>query len=147
MDQELKKKAQKLEQQLVAWRRDFHRFPEIAFQEERTSRVLRAALEEMGLEVDAMAKTGLRAKLKGKPGSKCVALRADIDALPVQEEGENEYTSQNPGAMHACGHDGHMAVVLGAAKILTQLKDSFAGEVVFLFQPSEERPPGTDEFP
>lgn len=142
MDQELKKKVLNIEQQLVEWRRDFHRFPEVAFQEERTSRALRSTLEEMGLEVEAMAKTGLRAKLKGKPGSKCVALRADIDALPVQEEAENEYTSQNPGAMHACGHDGHMAVVLGAAKILTQLRASFAGEVVFLFQPSEERPPG-----
>lgn len=142
MTPELRKKAQNIESQLVAWRRDFHRFPEIAFQEERTSQVLRTILEGLGLEVTLLARTGLRARLKGQSGGKCVALRADIDALPIQEEGGKEYTSQNPGAMHACGHDGHMAVALGAAKILAQLKDSFTGEVVFLFQPSEERPPG-----
>ncbi len=142
VESELKKRVQAIEQQVVAWRRDFHRHPEIAFQEQRTSQVLRAALEDMRLEVESLAKTGLRAKLSGKPGGRCVALRADIDALPVQEEGEKEYISQNPGAAHACGHDGHMAAVLGAAMILTELKDSFCGEVVFLFQPSEERPPG-----
>ncbi len=142
MNPELKEKVQDIAQQLVEWRRDFHRHPEIAFQEQRTSQVLRLALEEMGLEVESLAKTGLRAKLPGKTDGRCVALRADIDALPVQEQGEREYISQNPGAAHACGHDGHMAVVLGAAKILTQLKDFFVGEVVFLFQPSEERPPG-----
>jgi len=139
---DLKEKVGDIEQTLVEWRRDFHRFPETAFNEQRTSQVLCTLLEEMGLEVTAMAKTGLHARLRGKPGGRTVALRADIDALPVQEEGEKEYTSKNPGAMHACGHDGHMAVVLGAAKILTQFKDTFAGEVVFLFQPSEERPPG-----
>jgi amidohydrolase len=142
MRSDLKEKVQGIEQQLLAWRRDFHRFPEIAFQEQRTSQVLRSILEELGLEVTSMAKTGLLARLKGKPGGRCVALRADIDALPVQEEGDKEYVSQNPGAAHACGHDGHMAVVLGAAKILAQLKEFFVGEVVFLFQPSEERPPG-----
>lgn len=142
MKLKLREQIQALEPQLLEWRRDFHRFPEIAFQEERTSQVLRQVLEEMGLEVTSLAKTGLRAELTGKLGGRGVALRADIDGLPVQEEGDKEYISQNPGAAHACGHDGHMAVVLGAAKILTQLTDSFAGKVVFLFQPSEERPPG-----
>lgn len=142
MMMELKKEAEELTNQLVAWRRDFHRHPETAFEEHRTSSVLRKFLEERGIPVQAMARTGLRGVLKGKPGEKTIALRADIDALPLKEDGDKEYISENPGAAHACGHDGHMAILMGAIELLCRRRDEFQGDVVFLFQPSEERTPG-----
>jgi len=142
MIKNISKDIKELSLKLIEWRRDFHRFPEVAFREERTSKVLKDILEGFGLPVRSMAKTGLRADLRGKPGGKTVALRADIDALPLQEEADSDYKSENPGAMHACGHDGHMAIILGVAKILVERKDRFKGNVVFLFQPSEELPPG-----
>ena len=142
MIDELKSRIAEIEDDLVAWRRDFHRHPEVAFQEERTSRVLREHLEALGLKVQSMAGTGLRADLQGGGDGPTVALRADIDALPIQEQGDKEYISQNPGAAHCCAHDGHMAVVLGAAKVLSGMKASLNGNVAFLFQPAEELPPG-----
>ena len=128
--------------ELVRWRRDFHRHPEIANEEKRTSDVIRRFLEDLGLSVRSAAGTGLIAVLEGAGKGKTVALRADMDALPLQEEGDKEYKSLNAGATHACAHDGHMAVLMGVAKILAGQKESFPGRVVFLFQPSEERPPG-----
>ena len=128
--------------QLVAWRRDFHRHPEVAFQETRTSAVVREFLEGLGLPVRSATGTGLVAVLEGQTGGKTVALRADMDALPLQEEGEKEYGSLNPGVTHACAHDGHMAMLMAAAKVLTARKSEFRGRVVFLFQPAEEKPPG-----
>ncbi len=142
MNEELKARVTEIEDDLISWRRDFHRHPEVAFHEERTSRVIREYCEGLGLPVKSLAGTGLRADLRGGHPGPTVALRADIDALPLQEQGEKEYLSQNPGAAHCCAHDGHMAVVMGAAKILTERKDSLHGNVVFLFQPAEELPPG-----
>jgi amidohydrolase len=142
MFDEIKNKVTEMSEEIVSWRRDFHRHPELAFEENRTSAVIREFLESLGLQVETCAKTGLRAVLQGKPGGRTVALRADMDALPLQEEGDKEYISQNPGTTHACAHDGHMAIVMGTAKILSQMKDRFSGKVVFLFQPSEERIPG-----
>jgi amidohydrolase len=142
MIDELKKDVEELAGKIIEWRRDFHRHPEIAYEEERTSSVIRKFLENMGIPVSASAKTGLRGVLEGQPGGKTVALRADIDALPLKEEGDKEYISENPEAAHACGHDGHMAILMGAAELLSQRKDRFTGNVVFLFQPSEERIPG-----
>jgi amidohydrolase len=142
MVDELKKEAEALEKDLVEWRRDFHRHPEVEFEERRTSRVVRKFLEGLGLAPRSAAGTGLIAVLEGQPGGRTVALRADMDALPLTEEGEKEYISQNAGAAHACGHDGHMAILMGTAKILSKLKDRFRGRVVFLFQPAEEKPPG-----
>ncbi len=139
---EIKNKVTEITEELVSWRRDFHRHPELAFEEFRTSAVIREFLEKLGLQVETCAKTGLRAVLAGKPGGRTVALRADMDALPLEEEGDKEYISQNPGVTHACAHDGHMSIIMGAAKILSQMKDRFSGKVVFLFQPSEERIPG-----
>ena len=106
MMERLKKDAEDLTPKLIEWRRDFHRHPEIAFQEKRTSSVISQFLEGLGIPVKTLAKTGLRAELEGMPGGKTVALRADMDALPLKEEGEKEYISENPGATHACGHDG-----------------------------------------
>ncbi len=138
----LKDETNALAGELVAWRRDFHRRPEIANQETWTSGVIRRFLEDLGLPVRSAAGTGLIAVLEGAKRGKTVALRADMDALPLQEEGEKEYKSLNPGAAHACGHDGHMAILMAAAKILAGRKDHLRGRVVFLFQPAEERPPG-----
>ena len=142
MIDELKKEIEELTSQLVAWRRDFHRRPETAFEEHWTSSVLRKFLEDHGIPVQVMAITGLRGELKGKPGGKTIALRADIDALPLKEDGYKEYLSENPGAAHACGHDGHMAILMGVIELLCRRKEDFQGNVVFLFQPSEERIPG-----
>jgi amidohydrolase len=142
MRDELKKEAEELASQLVAWRRDFHRHPETAFEEHRTSSVLRKFLEDRDIPVQAMAKTGLRGVLKGKHRGKTIALRADIDALPLKEDGDKEYISDNPEAAHACGHDGHMAILMGAIELLCRRRNELRGNVVFLFQPSEERIPG-----
>jgi amidohydrolase len=142
MIEELKTEIENLTEQIIAWRRDFHRHPETAFKELRTSSVLRKFMEDLDIPVKGMAKTGLRGVLEGLPGGKTVALRADIDALPLKEEGDKEYISENPSATHACGHDGHMAILMGVIRLLSERKDSLKGNVVFLFQPSEERIPG-----
>jgi amidohydrolase len=142
MRQELENEIAAMADQIVAWRRDFHRHPEVAFQETRTSAVIREFLEGLGLPVRPAAGTGLVAVLEGKKGGKTVALRADMDALPIQEEGGKEYGSLNAGATHACAHDAHMAMLMAAAKVLTARKSDFPGRVVFLFQPAEEAPPG-----
>ena len=142
MREKLKKDAEEIAGQVVEWRRDFHRNPEVAFQEKRTASVIRQYLENLGIPVTECAKTGLRGVLQGAPGGKTVALRADIDALPLKEEGDKEYISQNPEAAHCCGHDGHMAILMGAVKLLSERKNEFKGNVIFLFQPSEERIPG-----
>lgn len=138
----MRDEIQSLRDELIAWRRDFHRHPETAFQEQRTSHVVRAFLESLGIEVRACGRTGLRGLLRGGAAGPTVALRADMDALPVTEENEHEYRSQAQGAMHACGHDGHMAILMGTASVLAARRESLAGNVVFLFQPSEEQLPG-----
>lgn len=138
----LKKDIEELSPRLIEWRRDFHRHPEIAYKENRTSAVIRKFLEGIGIPVSTCAHTGLRGVLEGKPGGNTVALRADMDALPLKEEGKKEYISKNPEATHACGHDGHMAILMGVSKLISQRKDQFKGRIVFLFQPAEERIPG-----
>jgi amidohydrolase len=126
----------------VAWRRELHRHPEIAHGEKWTSNYLRGHFKRLGIPVKKMAGTGLRAVLKGRPGGRTVALRTDIDALPLLEEGDKPYVSLNPGAAHACAHDGHMAALLAAAECLSARRKDFRGTVVFLCQPAEELPPG-----
>lgn len=138
----LKKEIKELTPKIVQWRRDFHRHPEIALQEHRTSSVIRTFLEGLGIPVVTLAKTGLKGVLEGKPGGRTVALRADMDALPLREEGDKEYISENLEAAHVCAHDGHMAIVMAAAELLSRRKEGFKGRIVFLFQPSEEKLPG-----
>jgi amidohydrolase len=142
MLEELKKEVESLTLQLVRWRRSLHRRPEVAFKEHETSAFLRGHFQRLGIPAKPLAETGFRAELVGRPGGKTVALRSDMDALPLQEEGEKEYISLNPGATHACAHDGHMAVLLGVAELLLKRREQFQGRVVFLFQPAEELPPG-----
>jgi len=128
-------KARGIQDMLVNWRRDFHTHPELGFQEQRTSTRVAEIAEELGCRVKSgVARTGIVAELgSGKP---VVALRADMDALPIQEFNQTAYKSQNPGVMHACGHDSHIAMLLGVVALLS--RESFPGTVRFLFQPSEE---------
>ncbi len=131
--------ARALAEETIQTRRDFHQHPEIAFEEVRTSGVIAEKLQGLGLEVRReVGKTGVVALLdSGEPG-KSVLARADIDALPIHDEKTSGYRSTIDGKMHACGHDGHAAVLLSVAKILTERKDDLSGKVVFVFQPAEE---------
>ena len=125
-------------EQIVKWRREFHEHPELTWQEVRTGNRVAEELEKMGIEVVRMSKTGVLGILAGEKPGKMVALRADMDALPVVENTDIAFISKNDGVMHACGHDGHTAMLLGAAKVLSAMKDQLAGTVRFIFQPAEE---------
>ncbi len=129
--------------EVVGWRRHLHHNPELSFHEEETSRFVYETLESFGgLELSRPTPTSVVARLVGeKPGRK-VALRADMDALPITEENDFEFVSKNEGVMHACGHDGHTAMLLGAAKILSGMREEVEGEVRFVFQHAEELYPG-----
>lgn len=132
-------KAQILFETTQNIRRDLHRFPELGFQEYRTAGVISKELLEMGLEVTSgIAETGVVASIPGARPGKTVMLRFDMDALPVTEETGASYASQNAGVMHACGHDGHVAIGLTAARILNDLRDELAGTIKLIFQPAEE---------
>ena len=129
--------------EVVANRRHLHSHPELSFHEVETSAYVAGKLDELGLKYQRMADNGLVALIKGdKPSDQVVALRADMDALPITEANDVPYKSQNTGVMHACGHDAHTSSLLGTAKILTQLKSQFAGTVKLIFQPAEEKLPG-----
>jgi IAA-amino acid hydrolase len=134
-------RAQAMSEQLVAWRRAIHQHPELSFHEVETARLAAGTLQAMGLDVQTgVGRTGVVARLGGGAGHRAgptVALRADMDALPVEEETGLPFASQVPGAMHACGHDAHVACLLGAATLLAETPPPH-GEVRFLFQPSEE---------
>lgn len=122
---------------VVEWRRDFHSHPELGYEEVRTSSVVEGALKELGYEVVRVAKTGVVGTLRGGEGP-VVGLRADMDALPINEENNVPYRSIYPGKMHACGHDAHTAMLLGAAEVLSKLRDRLRGTVKLIFQPAEE---------
>ena len=132
-----------IQHDVLEWRRYLHRNPELSFQEVKTSQFVYDTLQSFGnLELSRPTKTSVVARLLGEQHGEVVALRADMDALPIQEENGFEFVSQNPGVMHACGHDGHTAMLLGTAKILSGMKDQIKGEVRFLFQHAEELFPG-----
>jgi amidohydrolase len=124
---------------VIALRRDFHANPELAFQETRTSEKIASVLADLGIEVRrGIATTGLVGLVRGQGGGPTIALRADMDALPIEENTGLPFSSRNPGVMHACGHDGHMAMLLGAAMLLAPMRDKLRGNIVFIFQPGEE---------
>jgi amidohydrolase len=129
--------AQELQDQLIAWRREIHVHPELGFQEHRTARLVADTLRDLELAVETeVGRTGVVGHLgAGRPA---IGLRADMDALEIQEANDVPYASQNPGVMHACGHDAHTAMLLGAATVLAALSDRPPGEIRLLFQPSEE---------
>lgn len=134
--------AREYKEYVINLRREFHMYPEASWQEIRTSGRIKEELTKMGIPFKEMAKTGVMAIIKGKHEGKTVALRADMDALQVKELNEVSYCSKNHGIMHACGHDGHTAMLLGAAKILNGMKDDIKGTVRLLFQPAEEMAQG-----
>src|SRR4051812_31344885 len=149
---EIDRRAKAIEPQVLAWRRDFHEHPELSNRESRTGKIVADYLKTLGLDVQyPVANTGVVAVLKGgKPGP-VVALRADMDALPVTEvvnvpfrsTVKAQYNGQEVGVMHACGHDAHTAMLMGAATVLAGMKDRIPGTVKFIFQPAEEgAPPG-----
>jgi hippurate hydrolase len=127
-----------LQAEMTAWRRDIHAHPELGFQEQRTSQLVAEKLQSFGVEVHrGIGKTGVVGVLKSGSSGRTVGLRADMDALPIQEENSFEHRSRHDGRMHACGHDGHTTMLLGAAKYLAQTRN-FDGTVHFIFQPAEE---------
>lgn len=136
---DFRSQVESLYSEMVAQRRDFHRYPEIAFEEMRTAGIVAQQLAELGLEVQTgVGQTGVVAVLEGRQHGPTVLVRCDMDALPIQEENWTEYVSQTANRMHACGHDGHMTIVLAVAKVLVREREHMHGQVKFLFQPAEE---------
>jgi amidohydrolase len=129
---------------LIRIRRHIHQHPELSYQEYETVAFVASELDKLAIPYQkGIAGTGLVALIEGKnPQKKCIALRADMDALPIFEENETDYKSKNPGIMHACGHDVHTACLLGAANILQQYKEQFEGTIKLIFQPGEEKKSG-----
>ncbi|MGM0446445.1 MAG: M20 metallopeptidase family protein [Bacillota bacterium] len=138
----INKKADQIEKELIKWRRDIHKNPELGFKEYDTSDYIVEKLEDFGVEYKRICDTGVVGLIQGKKGNKTVALRADIDALAIKEKNDLDFKSQNEGVMHACGHDGHTAILLGTAKVLSEMEDDLEGSVKLIFQPAEEGPGG-----
>lgn len=144
---DLKQEAFNAQAYLTAIRREFHRHPELGLQEFHTADRIEEELDHFGIRHTRVGSTGVLGILKGEtPADRIVALRSDVDALPIQETHETDYTSAVPGVMHACGHDAHTACLLGAAKILAAHRDAFAGEIRLIFQPAEEIGQGAKPF-
>jgi amidohydrolase len=150
LQSEIDRRAKELESKVVAWRRDFHQNPELGNREFRTSKIVAEHLQKLGMEVKTgVAHTGVVGVLKGGRPGPVVALRADMDALPVTEEVDlpfkstvkTQYNGQEVGVMHACGHDNHVAILMGVAEMLAGMKADLPGTVKFIFQPAEEGPP------
>jgi len=138
--------AETLSPKLIEQRRDFHMHPELSNREERTARIVAEKLRALGLDVKTgVAKHGVVALLKGAKPGPVVAVRADMDALPIQETIDVPYKSQTPGVKHACGHDVHTTVQLGVAEVLSKMRDRIPGTIKFIFQPAEEGPPGDED--
>lgn len=143
MLKKIKELATQYEQEFILIRRHLHAHPELSYQEFETSKFVQSKLAEIGIPYEIKAVTGVVGIIEGKnPGSRIIALRADMDALPIQEENDVPYKSTCPGVMHACGHDVHTTCLLGAAKILYSIKDEWEGTIKLIFQPGEEKNPG-----
>lgn len=143
MIERIKNLARAYAPEFIDVRRHLHAHPELSYQEFETSQFIQQKLKSWNIPFEIKAETGVIGLIKGKnPESRIIALRADIDALPIQEENDVPYKSENPGVMHACGHDVHTSCLLGAAKILNELKEEWEGTVKLIFQPGEERNPG-----
>ena len=143
LKERIRQLAKQFAPEYIAVRHHLHAHPELSYQEFQTSAFVQDHLRKMGIPFEVMAGTGVVGMIKGKnPGSRVIALRADMDALPIKEENDVPYKSKNEGIMHACGHDVHTTVLLGAARILQELKDEWEGSVKLIFQPGEERNPG-----
>ncbi len=142
----IKSRIKEIEPELIEIRRDLHRHPELSNREFRTAEKVATFLRGLGLRVQTgVAKTGVVALLEGAGAGPILGIRADLDALPIQELNEVPYKSTNNGVKHACGHDVHTSIALGVAKTLSGFRDRFHGEVKFIFQPAEEGPPAGEE--
>lgn len=136
---DFKAEAEAMREELVSRRRDFHQYPELAYEETRTAGIIADELRKLGLEVQTgVGKTGIVAMLEGAEEGPTVLYRADMDALPIVEQNEHDFVSLNEGKMHACAHDGHMSVGLAVAKIMHKHRDKIKGRIKFVFQPAEE---------
>ena len=136
---DVRERAKAIEDQIIAWRREIHQNPELGLDTVKTEALVAGALRDMGIEVrTGVGEHGVVGLLRGEEGGKTIALRADMDALPIEEQSDKPYASKVKGVMHACGHDGHVAMLLGAAKILSDMRKDLAGNVKFIFQPGEE---------
>ncbi len=142
MKENLLKSALAVEQEMLEWRRWLHQNPELSFQEVKTSAFIEEKLRSFNIEVSRPTVTGVIGRLKGAKSGRVIGIRADIDALPMQEETDLAFASLNAGVMHSCGHDGHTAILLAAAKLLSGMRDQIQGEIRFIFQHAEELPPG-----
>lgn len=143
LQERIKQLAKDYSNEFIQVRRHLHAHPELSYQEFETSKFIQSKLSEWNIPFEVKASTGVVGLIKGKnPGSRCIALRGDMDALPIKEENTVEYCSVNDGVMHACGHDVHTTCLLGAAKILNDLKNEFEGTIKVIFQPGEEKNPG-----
>ena len=143
MINKIKSLAKELNADIIGVRRHLHQFPCLSFEEYETAQHIHSLLDSWNIEHEFLTETGIIATIKGiNPEKKTIALRADIDALPIQERNECQYKSTVDGVMHACGHDAHTAMLLGAAKILNQMRDDFEGTIKLIFQPGEEKLPG-----
>lgn len=141
--EKIKKLAAAYAEEFIVIRHHLHQYPELSYKEFETSKFIQQKLSQWNIPFKIMAQTGIVGLIKGKnPGKRIIALRADLDALPITEENQVDYVSKNPGIMHACGHDVHSTCLLGAAKILNELKEEWEGTVKLIFQPGEERNPG-----
>ncbi|HMP87928.1 MAG TPA: amidohydrolase, partial [Lacibacter sp.] len=141
--QTIQELAREYKQDCIAIRHHLHAHPELSYQEFETSAFVQSRLKEFGIPYTVMATTGVVGVVEGKnPASRTIALRADMDALPIQEENNVSYASVHPGIMHACGHDVHTSCLLGAARILQATRDQWSGSVKLIFQPGEEKNPG-----
>ena len=143
MRDKIKKLAKEYSAEFISIRHHLHANPELSYQEFETSKFIQSKLGEFGIPYEVKATTGVVGLIKGKdPDSRVFAIRADIDALPILEENDVPYRSTKKGIMHACGHDVHTTCLLGAAKILSELKNEWQGTIKLIFQPGEEKKPG-----
>lgn len=134
---------QQYKEEIIELRRYLHQHPELSFEEQETSKFIQQKLTEYGIEnIEYYGKLGLIGRIKGSKPGPTIALRADFDALPIDDLKQVPYKSKCAGKMHACGHDGHTAALLGVTRVLKEIEDKIAGEVILLFQPAEEKPPG-----
>jgi hippurate hydrolase len=147
LKQIIQEKAKSYSEKFIQIRRHLHAHPELSYQEFETSKFVQKQLQDMGIAFEIIATTGVLGIIKGKnPDSRVIALRADMDALQITEENQVSYCSQNVGVMHACGHDVHSSILLGAAQILQDLRGEWEGTIKLLFQPGEEKNPGGASF-
>ena len=143
--QNMLEQAKAIEDFIVDFRHQLHMYPELGFQEFRTTEKIEEELKKLGLKYVRFQPTGLMVEIEGSPTGKCVALRADMDALPIQETTGLEYQSRIPEVMHACGHDAHTAMLMGAVKLLYANRDRLKGKVRCIFQPAEEGGGGAEQ--